>query len=54
MDFDDPPIDFAGLAASMGVRSRRVVEPAEVGPALKEALAHSGPTLLDVLVDGRI
>ena len=54
MDFDDPPVDFAGLAAAMGVRSRRVVEPAEVGPALEEALAHSGPTLLDVLVDRRI
>ncbi len=54
MDFDDPPIDFAALAAAMGVRSRRVVEPAEVGPALEEALAHPGPTLLDVVVDGRL
>ena len=54
MDFDDPPIDFAGLAAAMGVRSRRVVEPDEVGQALGEALAHPGPTLLDVAVDGRI
>ena len=54
MDFDDPPVDFAGLAASLGLRSRRVVEPDDVGPALEEALAHSGPTLLDVVVDGRI
>ncbi len=54
MDFDDPPVDFAGLAAAMGVRSRRVVEPGEVGPALEEALAQPGPMLLDVEVDGRI
>ena len=54
MDFDDPPVDFAGLAAAMGVRSRRVVDPDEVGPALNDALAHPGPTLLDVAVDGRI
>ena len=54
MDFDDPPVDFAGLAAAMGVRSRRVVEPDDIGPALEEALAHPGPTLLDVVVDGRI
>ena len=33
MDFDDPPIDFAGLAAAMGVRSGRVADADEVGPA---------------------
>ena len=54
MDFDDPPIDFARLAASLGLWSRRVVEPADVAPALEEALGHPGPTLLDVVVDGRI
>ena len=54
MDFDDPPVDFAGLAAAMGLRSRRVVEPGDIGPALEEALAHAGPTLLDVVVDGRL
>ena len=54
MDFDDPPIDFAGLAAALGLRSRRIVEPDDVAPALAEALDHAGPTLLDVVVDGRI
>ena len=53
MDFDDPPIDFAALASAMGLRSRRVAEPEGIGPALEEALAHAGPTLLDVVVDGR-
>ena len=54
MDFDDPPVDFAGLAAAMGVRSRRVIAPDDIAPALEEALAHRGPTLLDVVVDGRM
>ena len=54
MDFTDPPIDFAALAGAMGLRSRRIVEPEDVVPALEEALAHPGPTLLDVVVDGRI
>ncbi len=54
MDFDDPPVDFASMAASLGLRSRRVVDPDDVGPALEEALAHAGPTLLDVMVDGRL
>ena len=54
MDFTDPPIDFTALAGALGLRSRRVVEPDAVGPALEEALAHPGPTLLDVVVDGRI
>lgn len=54
MDFDDPPVDFAGLAGALGLRSRRVVEPDDIAPALDEALAHPGPALLDVVVDGRL
>ena len=54
MDFDDPPVDFAGLAAAMGLRSRRVVEAEDVQPAIEDALAHAGPSLLDVVVDGRL
>jgi benzoylformate decarboxylase len=54
MDFTDPPIDFAALAAAMGVRSQRVTEPGDVAPALQQAIAHDGPTLLDVMVDDRL
>ena len=52
MDLSDPPIDFAALAASMGVRSRRLSALGEVAPALREALAYRGPTLLDVILEG--
>ena len=51
MDFRDPPIDFAALAAAMGVRALRVTEADAVGTALRDALAHDGPTLLDVILD---
>ncbi|MEE2790574.1 MAG: thiamine pyrophosphate-dependent enzyme [Acidobacteriota bacterium] len=51
MDLSAPPIDFAALATSMGVRSQRVTEPDEIAPALRTALAHEGPTLLDVIVN---
>jgi benzoylformate decarboxylase len=51
MDLKDPAIDFVGLAASLGVKARRISDADEVGPAIREAVAHSGPTLLDVIVD---
>lgn len=50
MDFHDPPIDFVGLARSMGVASRRITEVDELVPALEAALAHDGPDLLDVVM----
>ncbi|MEO8005213.1 MAG: thiamine pyrophosphate-dependent enzyme [Betaproteobacteria bacterium] len=50
MDFTDPPIDFVALAQSMGVPARRITDPADVGPALRESIASGGPRLLDVSV----
>ena len=54
MDFDDPPIDFVGLAQSMGVTAQRVSSPDEIRPALDGAIANAGPVLLDVVVDGSV
>ena len=50
MDLRDPPIDFAGLAQSMGVPARRVVDPNDVAPALREAAGRDGPSLVEVMV----
>jgi benzoylformate decarboxylase len=50
MDLRDPAIDFVALAQSMGVPARRLVEPAEVVPALRSAIASRKPSLLDVRV----
>ena len=41
--------DHAAVAAAFGVRSWRVEEPADFKPAMKAALAHDGPTLIDVV-----
>jgi benzoylformate decarboxylase len=52
MDFRDPPIDFPALARSLGVPARQVADPADVVPALREALAGgNGPRLVDVIVE---
>ncbi len=50
MDFADPLIDFARLAAALGVPGHRIVDPDDIAPALQHALAHNGPTLLDIVV----
>jgi len=52
MDFQDPEVDFAGLARSLGLTAERIEEPAALRPALDRAFAHrTGPTLLEVMVD---
>jgi thiamine pyrophosphate-dependent acetolactate synthase large subunit-like protein len=38
------------LAASMGVPARRVTDPQDVAPALREAFAAGSPRLVDVRV----
>ncbi len=43
--------NFAQLAASAGILGLRVEKPEDLAPALKEALRHDGPALLDVLVN---
>jgi acetolactate synthase-1/2/3 large subunit len=41
--------DHAAVAAAFGVKSWRVTEPNECGKALREALAHGGPSLVDIV-----
>lgn len=53
MDLRDPPIDFVGLAESLGIRAARIDRPADVAPALREAVASGEPRLLDIgVADG--
>jgi benzoylformate decarboxylase len=51
MDLTDPELHFDRMAESMGVPGRRVERPEDLGPALREALAHSGPSLVDVVME---
>jgi benzoylformate decarboxylase/acetolactate synthase-1/2/3 large subunit len=54
---DDPPIDFSGMAKSLGVWSSELItSPADLRPALRRALevVDAGePALLDVHCSGR-
>ena len=50
MDMRDPAIDFTGLAQAMGVPARRITEPQDFAPALREAMASGGPRLIEVMV----
>ena len=53
MDFP-APFDFEGIAASFGVDSRRIEDPADLAPAMKRALDLGEPALLDVVIDGSV
>jgi acetolactate synthase I/II/III large subunit len=45
------PTDFAAVARSFGVRGIRVERPAEIAPALAEALAAAEPVVVDIITD---
>lgn len=50
----DPVIDFAGLAQSMGVPGVKVERPNQVASAIKQALEHDGPFLIDLVMTNEI
>jgi benzoylformate decarboxylase len=50
MDLRDPDIDFVSLAASFGLSARRVTDPQDIAPALREAFASGAPNVVDVRV----
>ncbi|MEO1493547.1 MAG: thiamine pyrophosphate-dependent enzyme [Pseudomonadota bacterium] len=55
MDFTDPPVDFTGLAHSLGVTAQRIEDPAELRDALDTALANrAGPNLIEVITEGSL
>ncbi len=55
MDFKEPALDWVGLAQSMGMKAVRVTEPGDLHAALKASCSGgSGPTLIDVVVDGTV
>jgi pyruvate dehydrogenase (quinone) len=48
---DLTPIDFAKVAEGFGIRGFRVEDPEQCGPVLDQALAESGPALVEAIVD---
>jgi benzoylformate decarboxylase len=51
MDFGEPAIDIAAQAAIWGMHARRVEDPADLRGALKDAITHNGPSVVDVVID---
>jgi len=50
MDLRDPDIDFVSLAESFGLAARRVTDPQDIAPALREGFASGKPNLIDIRV----
>jgi benzoylformate decarboxylase len=53
-DLSKPELRFADMAKSMGVAGRRVETVEQIVPAIEEMLAHDGPYLLDVVLEGNV
>lgn len=53
-DLSHPPIGFVEIAHGMGVMARRVAQPHEVEPAIREMLAHPGPFLIDLVLEANV
>lgn len=50
---DSPKIDYAAVASAMGIHAVRIEKPKDVRAALRDALAHPGPALVDMVTDPR-
>ena len=50
MDLRDPEIDFVHLGKSFGLATRRVTDPRDIAPALRDAFASGKPNLVDIRV----
>jgi pyruvate dehydrogenase (quinone)/pyruvate oxidase len=48
---DFAPVDFVKVAEACGARGLRVEDPADCEQALREALSHDGPALVEAVVD---
>jgi len=54
MDFVDPPVDFSGLAKSMGMEAIRITDPAELKPKLTDAFKRPGAKLIEVVLSNSV
>ena len=54
MDFADPPVDFAGLAKSLGLEAIRVTDPAQLKSTLSSAFSRPGTKLIEVVVSNSV
>ncbi|MCQ9343269.1 pyruvate dehydrogenase [Corynebacterium kozikiae] len=48
---DHPQVDFAAIAAAVGIKHVRITDPAQARTQIREAFACEGPVLIDVVTD---
>ena len=48
---DVAPVDYAAIAHAVGIHAIRIEQPADLRAGLKDALAHPGPALVDLVTD---
>lgn len=53
-DLSSPIIRFDEMARSMDVPGIRVEKPEEIAPAIRQALTHKGPFLIDLVLEGNV
>ena len=53
MNFENP-LNISAIAQGMGVSGEKVVDPKELGPALRRAFDSGKPALIDVSIDGSL
>lgn len=53
-DLSKPELSFVEMARGMGVAAVRVEKPEQIAPAIKQALAHDGPFLIDVVLEADV
>ena len=51
MDLDRPRVDFVSVARGLGLTAHKAATLSDLAGLLEQALAHDGPTLIDVEVD---
>jgi len=48
---DHASVDYAAIAAAAGIHAVRIEQPKDIRAGLKDALAHPGPALVDLVTD---
>ncbi|MFD3502558.1 pyruvate dehydrogenase [Streptomyces sp. NPDC058676] len=48
---DHEPVDYAAIAAGVGIHSIRIEKPGQIREGLREALSYDGPCLVDLVTD---
>jgi benzoylformate decarboxylase len=54
MDFVDPPVDFAGVAKSLGLEATKVTDPSQLKSVLSSAFSRPGAKLIEVVVSNAV